>query len=261
MLKSSEGSSEQDREARAEQPVELRAELDDIVGLPLFEGVQKNVVERLATQFRALQYRAGALVFNAGDTPSKLSILTRGIVELCRVDDDGDEHAVLLLAERDLLAPAASLLREPSLLCARALTTIRILEVEAQHIRSALASSPELSFNLLRVTSGQWRMAVRSILDLTARSAPQRLGAFLLRFIDLQGGGSSSVLPIPKRYLAARLGMTPETLSRALQTIAKNGLHLRGRTIIVRDREQIENFCGPDPYPATHERNHSVFAI
>ena len=49
-----------------------------------------------------------------------------------------------------------------------------------------------------------------------------------------------------KRNLAARIGMTPETLSRTLQTLADNGLVVRGRQIIVRDRARIESFCGAD---------------
>jgi hypothetical protein len=44
-------------------------------------------------------------------------------------------------------------------------------------------------------------------------------------------------------------------LSRALQILADNGLVVRGRQIIVRDRDKIEAFCGPDPYcPGTEER-------
>jgi CRP/FNR family transcriptional activator FtrB len=58
-----------------------------------------------------------------------------------------------------------------------------------------------------------------------------------------------------KRNLAARIGMTPETLSRTLQVLADNGLVVRGRQIIVRDRDRITEFCGPDPYsPATGEK-------
>jgi CRP-like cAMP-binding protein len=102
---------------------------------------------------------------------------------------------------------------------------------------------------------------VRNTLDLSARSAAQRVGAFLLRLADLQSNGSPPILPIAKRHLAARLGITPETFSRMLQTVADHGLYLRGRTIIIRDRQKIEQFCGPDPYIARDEHELGVFAI
>jgi CRP/FNR family transcriptional activator FtrB len=113
----------------------------------------------------------------------------------------------------------------------------------------------------MKAMSGQWRMAVRNILDLNCRTAAQRVGAFLLRIADLQSDTSAPVLPIAKRHLAVRLGITAETLSRMLQTLADHGLHLRGRVIVVRDRAAIEEFCGPDPYPDKDERILDVFAL
>src|SRR5687767_14427246 len=104
-------------------------------------------------------------------------------------------------------------------------------------------------------------MAVRHIIDLKCRSAPQRLALFLLRLAD-QGGTAAGVeLPIPKRNLAARVGMTAETLSRTLQTLAENGLQVRGNRIIVRDRERIEAFCGPRIYPDAADGALDVYAL
>jgi hypothetical protein len=55
--------------------------------------------------------------------------------------------------------------------------------------------------------------------------------------------------------------MQPETLSRTLQTLAANGLYLRGRQIIVTNRAAIEDFCGPDPYPPATEYELGVHAL
>jgi CRP-like cAMP-binding protein len=189
-----------------------------------------------------------------------LHVVLRGIVDLNHTDGDG-ECGVLLLSAKDLLLPATTLFREPALVSARALTTTRLVIFEEPAMRSALSQSTVFATNLMKAISGQWRMAVRNILDLNCRSAAQRLGAFLLRIADLQGGSGTAVLPIPKRHLAVRLGMTAETLSRMLQVVANHGLYLRGRTIIVRDRAAIQEFCGPDPYPEKDERLLDVFAL
>jgi DNA-binding transcriptional regulator YhcF (GntR family) len=66
---------------------------------------------------------------------------------------------------------------------------------------------------------------------------------------------------MPKRNLAARIGMTPETLSRTLQILADNGLQVRGRQIIVRDRSRIEDFCGPDPCPVSESERLKINAL
>ena len=241
--------------------VPVAVQLSELVSLPLFDGVEHILVEELARKFAGVQHRDGSLLLKAGNRPSRLQIIQRGIVELCRTDGQGHQFGVFLLSERDLLMPAAAFFEEPSLVCARALTTVRILEVESEPIRLAVARSPSLAINLMKAVSGQWRMAVRGVLDLTSRGAAQRLASFLLRLSDLKRPGGSAALPIAKRNLATRLAITPETLSRALQIVANHGLHLRGRTIIVHDRARIEEFCGPDPYPARDERQLNVFAL
>jgi hypothetical protein len=55
--------------------------------------------------------------------------------------------------------------------------------------------------------------------------------------------------------------MQPETLSRTLQTLAANGLYLRGRQIIVTNRAAADDFRGPDPYPAASEHELGVHAL
>ena len=54
--------------------------------------------------------------------------------------------------------------------------------------------------------------------------------------------------------------MTPETLSRIIQTLAENGLVVRGTMVHLRDRQKIEDFCGPQPYPAPAETALQVHA-
>lgn len=249
-----------DGRASPASAVPLRVQLDDLVGLPFFEGVERGVIEALAPAFAAHQFRAGTVLMKQGERLAKLQIVNRGIVELTRMDGE-HEFGVLLLSARDLIMPAAAVFNERWLVSVRALTTVRILEIDVNAVRAALTRSPRLSVNLMKAVSGQWRMAVRNILDLNCRTAAQRLGAFLLRLADLQEDGNAAVLPIRKRYLASRLGITPETLSRTLQIVADHGLHLRGRAIIVRDRTQIEEFCGPDPYPDRDERLLNVYAL
>jgi DNA-binding transcriptional regulator YhcF (GntR family) len=68
-------------------------------------------------------------------------------------------------------------------------------------------------------------------------------------------------IPIAKRQLAARVGMQPETLSRTLQVLGQNGLRVRGRQIIIVDREKAEAFCGPNPYPGRREDELGVHAL
>lgn len=228
--------------------------------LPIFDGIGDSVLATLVESSSVHQYRAGSIIVEQGKPIEGLQVIHRGIVDLSHINGH-HECGVLLLSAKDLIMPSATLFGEGALLSARALTTARVLVIETAAVNTALAQSPILANNLMKAVSGQWRMAVRSILDLNCRSAAQRVGAFLLRIADLQPEEKAAELPISKRHLAVRLGMTAETLSRMLQVLAKHGLHLRGRTIIIRDRSAVEQFCGPNPYARADERSLDVFAL
>jgi CRP/FNR family transcriptional activator FtrB len=156
--------------------------------------------------------------------------------------------------------PAAALYAEPYLISARALTPSRILTIDAAVVRHEAQGCTELALALARIMAGQWRVALKIILDLKCRSPSQRLAAFLLRLHDAEQPGPAEI-PFSKRQLASRIGMQPETLSRTLQTLAGNGLYLRGRQIIVTNRAVAEEFCGPAPYPPASEFELGVHAL
>jgi len=121
--------------------------------------------------------------------------------------------------------PAAVLFDDPYLVSGLTLSPSRLLLLKASSVREQAEANATLAMRLCRVIAGQWRLAVRHILDLKCRSAAQRLGAFLLRIVDDGSDPASAELPVARRHLAARLRMTAETLSRSLQLVAVNGLH------------------------------------
>lgn len=252
-----------DLRSAGEGSAESRAIVPDLHELrshPIFDGLDDEHATRLLSSCVGLQYRAGSYIVRQGEPLEGLHLVHRGLVDLAYVAGD-HEFGVILLSAKDLLLPATALFGEASIVSARALTTTKVIVLEPASVDEVMSQAQALANNILKTISGHWRMAVRNILDLSCRTAGQRLAAFLLRLADLQAGAGAPILPIAKRHLASRLGMSAETLSRMLQVVAENGLHLRGRTIIVHDRARAEAFCGPDPYPGGDERALNVFAL
>jgi CRP-like cAMP-binding protein len=228
--------------------------------IPLLSCLGETARDRLLDEARVQRFAATKIIFSENERPSDLKIVLSGIIDLsCRYD--GREKTALLLSAGDVLMPAASLFNEPYLVAARALTAARILTIDAKAVRDEAARSPALALEFAKVIAGQWRVALRIILDLKCRTPSERLTAFLLRLHETTPPGTIAEIPFSKRQLAARIGMQPETLSRTLQTLAANGLYLRGRQIVLLDRAKAEAFCGPDPYPAGDEHQLGVYAL
>lgn len=232
----------------------------DQIDIPLFATLPRASRERILSGARIERVAAGAMLFSEGDPPKEFHAVLRGMIDLSR--SHRDRHCtVLLMTAGDVFMPAAALSHEPYLVSARALTASRILVIDAMAVREEVDRTPEFALAIARLVSGQWRMALRIILDLKCRSASERLAAFLLRLHDSRPPGTVAQIPFAKHQLAARIGMQPETLSRTLQVLADNGLRVRGREIILVDRARIESFCGPDPYPRHSEADLGVHVL
>lgn len=204
-------------------------------------------------------FRKSDRILEAGEMPTHLGILQSGMVELCGTANDPN-CGVLLLTRGDLLVPMATIYQEPCLTSATALSRTRLFMLDREAVVQQATKHAEVAMALARVLGAQWRMAVRHIIDLKSRSAAERLAAILLRFVDY-AEGQAAELPFTKQTLAARLGVSRETLSRAIQVVADNGIVLRGSEIVVRDRQRAEAFIGPEPYINRSERRLDVHAF
>lgn len=79
------------------------------------------------------------------------------------------------------------------------------------------------------------------------QTAPQRIGCFLLKLAGAPTQGALDVvLPFDKGLLAARLGMQPETFSRALAKLKQEtGLRLQGARVHMEDVHVLHVYtCG-----------------
>lgn len=228
--------------------------------IPLLAALPEPVRQRLLNASRIERFAPRDAVISNGQAPSHLHVILSGIVDLC-CTYRSHECTALVMASGDVFMPAAALHAEPYLVSAQAVTASRILMIDADVVRQEALNCVPLALGLARILAGQWRVALKIILDLKCRSPSQRLGAFLLRLHDASQPGPPAEIPFSKRQLASRIGMQPETLSRTLQTLAANGLYLRGRQIIVTNREAIQEFCGPDPYPPASEYELGVHAL
>src|SRR5690606_9070894 len=79
---------------------------------------------------------------------------------------------------------------------------------------------------------------------LSLMSAPQRVGCLLLQFsTGIEGKGGALVFPYDKSLAAARLGMKPETFSRALAQLKLLGVTVSGSKINIQDFSRLIDFC------------------
>lgn len=228
--------------------------------IPLLRGLPVSVAHRLLDGAELIAREADQILFQEGGRPDCLFAMLRGSVQLY-AGDEGRETVIGIMRPPEVFMAPAALFEEPYLVSARTLSPARLLLLRAGAFRDEARASPELAWRLTSLLAGHWRMALRQIRDLKLRTCSERLAGFLLRLLEEQGGTGYADLPAPKSVLASRLGLSPETLSRALGLLREHGLEVRGSRVILMDRRRLEAFCPPDPLIDSPDTNLQVTAL
>ena len=183
----------------------------------------------------------GAVLFEQGDEPDFLHMVLEGSVGLQAAVEDHGKTMVELFGPGELFLAAAVVLRLPSLATAVALTEVRVLMIPADTFRDGVAQSHELCRATTQLLARHWRLMVDQVVDLKLRGAEDRVARFIARRVSEETGSGAALLPEPRTAIAARLGMTPETLSRALTGLEQKGKIRRDAAgAMVADRAALE---------------------
>jgi CRP/FNR family transcriptional activator FtrB len=219
----------------------------EILGeVPAFAALPDGVLERLAVNAREWVVPAGGTIYVHGNMPEDLHIILEGQVGLFGIGADGESTVVEVLRAVDQFNLAAVLTDGRYLMTARALTPVRLYLIEAARLRDIVQSEPQLAVAMIVSLSRHYRMLVQQVKDLKLHSTAQRLGCFLLGLAREQRDPKSLKLPYDKQLLAARLGTTPENLSRAFATLRGHGVRTTGSMVSLDDLDRLTTFAQPD---------------
>jgi CRP/FNR family transcriptional regulator len=108
-----------------------------------------------------------------------------------------------------------------------------------------IRKDPSLALNMLAILAQRLRKFTALIDDLSLKEVPVRLASYLLILSQQRGNSRDLALDVSKTQLASLLGTIPETLSRILARMARDGLiHSGGsRGIRILDRDGLEELA------------------
>jgi CRP/FNR family transcriptional regulator, transcriptional activator FtrB len=176
------------------------------------------------------------------DKPEFLHIVLSGGVGLFG-ESPREETLVEFFGPGDAFILPAILLDAPYLLTGRLLEPGRVVFWPAAEFRKQMRSSGALAYGASLLLSSYWRTLVGQIKDLKLLSAVERLSAMLLALAPRQNGPVTVPLPGGRRLIAGRLGVTPQSLSRAFAALRPLGVAGNGRTITIADPARLREIA------------------
>ena len=222
------------------QPPGQSPSLELIRRSPFFAAAGQSVIRDLIPRSAVHRLPRGAVLFEQNDEPTHLHLLLSGRIGL-RATGAGDEQTIVeIFGPGEVFLAPAVILRLPYLASAVALTEVQIMLIPAELFHEVLARDPALMNAVIQLLSRHWRLLVEQITDLKLRSAEERVARFLARRVSAEADAGPAELPESRIALAARLGMTPETLSRTLAALeAKGVIRMDQRHADVLDRAAL----------------------
>jgi len=209
----------------------------------LFAQVAEPDLAAMLTACFVQTLPASAVLCRQGEKAEFLHVVLSGRVGLFGAAAQ-DETLVEFFGPGDAFIVPAVVLDAPYLLTARLLEEGRILMWPAAAFRAQLRATGALAYGTSLLLSGYWRTLVGQIKDLKLLSAIERLSAFLLALTPRDTGPVTVLLPGGRRLVAGRLGITPQSLSRAFAALRPLGVSGGGRQVLIPDPARLREFTG-----------------
>ncbi|MDE3175375.1 MAG: Crp/Fnr family transcriptional regulator [Pseudomonadota bacterium] len=216
---------------------------ETIMRAPLFRAMGPTISRAMIGDRGPRAYARGETLFTQGDPADGFFCVIEGWAKLYRLRDDGEEVVVAIFSAGETFAEVAMFLGGQYPASCEAVSSARILKVDAEKLRKAVLAQPQLAFDMLAAASMRLRQLVDEIEQLKARSAPQRIAAFLVEQAGVAAGAARLELPYEKALIASRLGMKPESFSRALGRLADFGVTVERDSVTIGDVRKLAGFA------------------
>lgn len=223
----------------------MRAE-DELAAaaLPIFEGLTENSVRDLLHGAYLQRFPSHIELISQGQRADFLHVVLEGQIEVFSHHRDR-ETTVSILGPGQCFILAAVFLDQVYLKSARTLSPARLLLLPASAVREVFGSDPVFARRVAAEMARGYRSLVKEVSNLKLRTSLERLANWILRQAPGTGPTASFTFPFDKKTLAAKLGVTPEVLSRNFASLVPYGVTISGKSVIVKDRTVLENLAKP----------------
>lgn len=207
-----------------------------VARVPIFAGLAPEQQSEVAAFARPLRLARGAFAYTPGSPLRRLLVVHRGRISMRHLTPDGREQLVRVLEQGDVVGEAAFVTGDPPDHEAVAAVDSELCAFDHADLVELVRRHPDIAVRMLQVVTSRLVRAERMLAAFARSEVETRLAAWLLDqpATTDETGRRVVLLAMAKKDLASYLGTTPETLSRRLASMVRQGLiGLAGRRAIL----------------------------
>ena len=225
---------------------------------PIAPADPKPTLKELFRGQPAESFSAGEALIWEGDQAGQIFDVLEGVMRVCRILPDGRRAIMGFVYPGDVLGVS---FQDRYLCSVEAVTAVKVRRFSRGRFFSLVNESPDLQSQLFALLCDEMSAAQDQMLLLGRRSAEERVVSFLLAIHRKCGEGAEIELPMSRLDMADYLGLTIETVSRMMTSLARRGfIHGTGRhRIALRKLRALRDIAGrdqdeTDPLPSPARR-------
>ncbi|MEA2046939.1 MAG: Crp/Fnr family transcriptional regulator [Campylobacterota bacterium] len=201
--------------------------------IELFAELNKVENNRLYEISSLKEYKKGNIIFYEGDQPKKLKLLLDGIVKVYKLDAKGNEVILHFFQPQILIAETAHMQNINYPATAICETDCKLLEIDYALFEKYFLRNPDISFKIIQSLSKKVKALQNVITMNLTMNTFSRVCTFIYE-------NKNHIHELSHRKIASILNITPETLSRNLATLKKDGIvAVNNRKIQILDKDSL----------------------
>lgn len=212
----------------------------------LFSSLPETIADPILQRSLTKTYKRGETIFCQGDEARNIFVVLDGWVKLFRITPTGAEAVVGIFTKGRSFGEAVAFENASYPVTAEAVTDSRLLLVRTSLLTSMMRDKPEIAIAILSSTFRHLHSLVAQVEQLKAHTGAQRVAEFLLELCDVDSGSCTITLPYDKTLIAGRLGMQPQSLSRAFSRLETQGVKITHNQATIADIAQLRDYMLED---------------
>ncbi len=219
------------------------ADFEAVRRIPLFEGLAVDTVRRFAAEARTVAYDSRTLILSRGDLADRFFVVLAGRVRLFVLDLEGRESVIEFIEPGQSFAEGAMFgtCRVP--VNAEAEPGSRLVHLPAKPVLAVISGDAGAARGMMDSLARWQRHLIGRVGGFKALTPGQRLAAALLALTGAESGAVTVSLAGTKAELASHIGITPESLSRAMARLREFGVSSRGHSVDIADVALLRRYC------------------
>ena len=219
---------------------------DFLQNLTFFSGLPAADMDAFLDASYVRDHEKGAGLFHQGDRAESFFVIFSGWVKLYRNTAEGEEALVGIFTRGDVFGEAALFDGSMYPVSAEVAEDTRLLAIPGKILKSRAQKNPDITTRMLSSLSREMQNIQRQNEQMAIMSASQRAACLLLQLsFRIIGQGGTFTFPYDKLLAAARLGMKPETFSRALAQLKSAGVTVKGTEVRIDSFAKLAEYsCG-----------------